>query len=207
MKQDGGFEKLLKKTFTSKLVSVVWDEAHCVSKWGGFRPDYKSANQLRYLIPHSIPFLLTSATLPPLVLYDTLEILQAHPSRTTILQRSNDRPNIHIVVRKMKYPLNSFHDLDFLIPDNWQPGIPLPKFLVFFDNISDSVEAAKYLRSRLPVNFQDKIKWFNSDMSPEFRGDETTNLKAGNTYGLFCTDSFGMVGHNKCQAFSEAANN
>jgi superfamily II DNA helicase RecQ len=194
MKHGGGFEKLLKKkSFISKLISVVWDEAHCVSKWGGFRPDYKDANRLRYLIPHSVPFLLASATLPSLVLDNTLEILQARAAQTKILSRSNDRPNVHLVVRKMVYPCNSFHDLAFLVPDNLQPGAPVPKFLVFFDNISDSVEAAKYLRNRLPLEYRDKITWFNSDMSSEFRSDETAKLKSGLTYGLFCTDSFGMV--------------
>ncbi|KAJ7767609.1 P-loop containing nucleoside triphosphate hydrolase protein [Mycena metata] len=41
MQQDGGFEKLWKKPdFTSRLISLVWDEGHCVSKWAGFRPEY-----------------------------------------------------------------------------------------------------------------------------------------------------------------------
>ncbi|KAJ7161557.1 hypothetical protein C8R46DRAFT_1037757 [Mycena filopes] len=49
MQQDGGFEKLWKKPgFTSRLISLVWDEAHCVSKWAGFRPEYKEVNRLRF---------------------------------------------------------------------------------------------------------------------------------------------------------------
>jgi hypothetical protein len=65
----------------------------------------------------------------------------------------------------MKYAMNSYKDLAFLIPDDWKPGDPLPsKFLIFFDSIADSIEAAKFLRSRLPLEYCHKIKWFNSEM-------------------------------------------
>ncbi|KAJ7090157.1 P-loop containing nucleoside triphosphate hydrolase protein [Mycena epipterygia] len=48
MQQDGGFDKLWKKSrFTSRLISIVWDEGHCVSKWAGFRLEYKEVGRLR----------------------------------------------------------------------------------------------------------------------------------------------------------------
>lgn len=94
----------------------------------------------------------------------------------------------------MKYPLNGFLDLAFLIPDDWMPGDPPPpKFLIFFDSIAESIEAVNFLRSRLPLQYRGRISWFNADMSPEFRADESQALKAGGTWGLACTDSFGMV--------------
>jgi ATP-dependent DNA helicase RecQ len=94
----------------------------------------------------------------------------------------------------MKYPMRSFKDLAFLIPEDWKPGDPLPvKFLIFFDNISDSIEAARFLRGRLPPEHRHKIKWFNSEMSPEFKETEFEALNTGGIWGLMCTDSFGMV--------------
>ncbi|KAJ7677684.1 P-loop containing nucleoside triphosphate hydrolase protein [Mycena polygramma] len=194
MQQDGGFERLWKKPeFTRRLISIVWDEAHCVSKWAGFRPEYKEVGRLRYLIPRDIPFVLVSATLPPAVLTDVMNILQVSLKKVEIIRRSNDRPNINLVVREMKYSMSSFKDLAFLIPEGWQPGDPLPpKFLIFFDSIADSVEAAKFLRTRLPLAYRHKIKWFNSEMSPEFKAGESDALKAGVSWGLNCTDSFGM---------------
>jgi superfamily II DNA helicase RecQ len=195
MQQDGGFDKLWKKPlFTSRLISIVWDEGHCISKWASFRPEYKEVGRLRFLIPRSIPFVIVSATLPPAVLSDVMHTLQVQPDKVTIIRRSNDRPNIYLSIREMKYPMGSFKDLAFLIPEDWKPGDPLPvKFLIFFDSIADSIEAAKFLRGRLPPEHRHKIKWFNSEMSSQFKETESDALKTGKIWGLMCTDSFGMV--------------
>lgn len=195
MQQDGGFERLWKKSdFTNRLISLVWDEGHCASTWAGFRPEYKQVSRLRYLLPRTIPFVIVSATLPPAVLSDVMNNLQVSPKKCTIICRSNDQPNIHLVVREMKYPISSFKDLAFLIRENWKPGDPPPpKFLIFFDSIADSIEAAKFLRGRLPLEYRHTIKWFNSEMSSEFKDLESDGLKAGKIWGLSCTDSFGMV--------------
>lgn len=195
MKKGEGFEKLWKiPQFTSRLVSVVWDEAHCISKWGSFRPEYKEAGRLRYLLPKGLPFVITSATLPPLVLSDVMDILQVSKPAYTI-HRSNDRVNVHIVVRRMKHAQNSYKDLAFLIPEGWTPRDPLPlgKFLIFFDSKAESVAAAEYLRGRLAIGDRHLIKWFNADMSSQYRVDEADALKEGQIWGLACTDSFGMV--------------
>ena len=69
-------------------------------------------------------------------------------------------------------------DLAFLIPDNWDGTTPLPyKFVIFFNNIADSLEAAKYLRLRMPLYHRKKVKWFNSEMSVEFRDEESAKFK------------------------------
>jgi superfamily II DNA helicase RecQ len=153
----------------SKVISIIWDESQCVSKWGDFHPEYKSAGNLQHLIPRRIPFFITSATLPPRILGDVMAILGMHMENTYLFFRSNDRPNVHLAIRKMKYPLNSYKDLSFLIPDDWDMSKALPyKFVIFFDSISDSIAAAKYLQARLPLHLRSKLKWFNSEMSQEF---------------------------------------
>ncbi|KAF8214748.1 P-loop containing nucleoside triphosphate hydrolase protein, partial [Mycena galopus ATCC 62051] len=56
MKPGGGFQNLwTNKAFASKVISIVWDEAHCLSKWGSFRPEYKIASSIRHLLPKDIP--------------------------------------------------------------------------------------------------------------------------------------------------------
>jgi superfamily II DNA helicase RecQ len=54
-KPGGGFDKLwLDKDFGSKVLNLVWDEAQCVSRWGEFRPEYKTAGNLWHIIPRTI---------------------------------------------------------------------------------------------------------------------------------------------------------
>ncbi|KIK18572.1 hypothetical protein PISMIDRAFT_45097, partial [Pisolithus microcarpus 441] len=194
MKPDGGFEKLLKNSlFVTWIISIVIDEAHCLTDWGEFRPEYKELGRLRYVLPCSVPLLVTSATIMKKMLHDLTQLLHMSPSRTVVVRWSSDRPNIKIGVQKIKYALSSYADLAFLIPTGFKvDDPPLPKFLIFFDNIPDSISAACALRRRLPHELTDKIKWFNSEMSTSFKEAELEKLTSGETWGLCTTTSFGM---------------
>ncbi|KAG1726521.1 uncharacterized protein EDB91DRAFT_1229044 [Suillus paluster] len=68
----------------------------------------------------------------------------------------------------------------------------MQKFLIFFDSIPDAINATLYLHKHLPTNMQDKIKWFNADMTGGYKDAELTNLILGDTWGYCTTDSFGM---------------
>ncbi|KAF9230225.1 hypothetical protein BU15DRAFT_57459 [Melanogaster broomeanus] len=195
MKPNGEFEKRLKNTlFASRVISVVIDEAHCLTNWGDFRPEYKELQRLRYILPDTIPIMIASATLTKDALTDTLQLLHMHRDRLITIRRSSDRPNLKIGVRKIKYALNTYADLAFLIPTGWKASDHLlPKFLVFFDDIQDAINAARYLRSRLPPEMRDLIKWFNADMTTTYKEAELTHLVSGETRGLATTESFGMV--------------
>ncbi|KAI6142403.1 hypothetical protein BKA82DRAFT_3985033 [Pisolithus tinctorius] len=106
---------------------------------------------------------------------------------------SSDRPNIKIGVKKIKYALNSYADLMFLIPPGFKANDPPPpKFLIFFNNISDSISAACILRRQLPCELREKICWFNADMSMAYKEEELGKLISGETWGLCTTTSFGM---------------
>ncbi|KAI0045264.1 P-loop containing nucleoside triphosphate hydrolase protein, partial [Auriscalpium vulgare] len=192
MMDDGGFEALLKKSaFTTRLMGVDIDEGHCVSQWGGFRPEYREIGRLRHLLPQSIPFYVTSATLPPPIITDIRQTLNLRPSHTKIFLRSNDRTNVHIVVREMKYAQSGFQDLAFLV-QNWTPEKSPPKFLVFFDSMREAELATLYLRSLLPPEHREKVKWFHSVMTPDYRNEETEALASDENWGFCTTDSFGM---------------
>lgn len=89
--------------------------------------------------------------------------------------------------------ISSFRDLDFLV-DSWAAGGPRPgKFLILFDSISECVQAGRYLRSRLPVEEKDFIKWHHSGMTSEFRSEELEALKRNEIIGFCATDTLGMV--------------
>ena len=61
------FSKLMRSAdFTKNICMIAIDEAHCVSQWGdGFRKAFGELGRLRSYVPTSVPFLATSATLPP----------------------------------------------------------------------------------------------------------------------------------------------
>ncbi|KIK20561.1 hypothetical protein PISMIDRAFT_71516, partial [Pisolithus microcarpus 441] len=194
MKPDGGFEKLLKNSlFVTWIISIVIDEAHCLTDWGEFQLEYKELGWLCYVLPHSVPLLVTSAMIMKKTLHDLTQLLHMSPSRTVVVCWSSDRPNIKIGVQKIKYALSSYTDLAFLIPAGFKvDDLPLPKFLIFFDNIPDSISAACALCHCLPCELTNKIKWFNSEMSTSFKEAELEKLTSGETWGLCTMTSFGM---------------
>ena len=197
MRPNGGFEKLFRdRTFNQHLISIVIDEAHCISQWGSFRSEYRDIGRIRFLQRKPCPILATSATMSPAVIEDVKKVLHLRTESLFISQCSTDRPNISIVVRPILNPIRSFRDLSFLLR-NWKLGSPPPpKFIVFFDNINTSIQAALFLRSLLPHEYQQRVKWFNSEMSDTFKRDEAARFACGETWGLMATDSFGMVGES-----------
>ncbi|KIK72144.1 hypothetical protein PAXRUDRAFT_22343 [Paxillus rubicundulus Ve08.2h10] len=161
--------------------------------WGEFRPEYKELQQLRYIISRRIPYMIASATLTPELLCDVKKLLHLCSENLLTIHTSTDRPNLALCIRKIKYTLSTYADLEFLVPLGWKEGDPLPlKFLIFFDDIQDAINATKFLQSRLPAHLRDKIKWFNSDMTTDFKQTEATALVDGGTVGFLTTESFGM---------------
>lgn len=135
-----------------------------------------------------------SATLPDNILSDTIEKLRLRKGKTIVIRQSNDRPNVRLMVRRIQHTIASYYDLEFLVPDGWKSGDQQPpKFVIFFDKISEAVAAGLFLRARLPLVFRNKIKWFHSTMSTGFKEDEVENLQSKETWGICATDSFGMV--------------
>ncbi|KIJ96062.1 hypothetical protein K443DRAFT_10882 [Laccaria amethystina LaAM-08-1] len=186
-------EKLWKKPdFTKRLLNFVFDEGHCISQWGSFRKEYAHLGALRYLIQKHVPFYVASATLPLPILLDITDILQLRLDKTEQILRSNDRPEISLMVRSLVSPANSFQDLAFLIPDGFKDGDTIEPFLVFFDGKKEAENACKALRKRLPLANQQKIKWLHADLTQEEREILYEEMKTGEVFGLFCTDAFGM---------------
>lgn len=189
MKIGGGFERLLKDPgFVALISSIIFDEAHCISQWGSFRPEYSEIGRLRYQVPHT-PFVFASATFTLAILSEIKQKFGLCQENTTHIQRPTDRPNIALGVRRIKHALSSFADLAFIV----EGSLPPPKFVIFFNSIAESVNAGNMLRKRLPHHLRNKISWYNSDMSDEFKRDELECLRRGEIWGLCATDSFGMV--------------
>ena len=194
MKEKGGFERLLEDpAFCARLICIVFDEAHCITRWGAFRPEYIDIAQLRQQLPGT-PFAFVSATLTTAAIEDIKTLFALPYGKVLEVRRPNDRPNICIGVRQMKHSVESFLDLAFLVPAGWKAGDdPPPKFVAFFNDRMETVNAAKMLRKRLPPEFRHKIVWFNSNNSESFKREKVEQLLRGEIWGLYATDSFGLV--------------
>ena len=193
---DKRFEILwTKKQFTDNIVNFVLDEAHVIKDWGStFRTDYLKIGPIRYLFPRMIGFHLGSATIGPGLVPELVKNLHLRTDKLSVMRLNTDRPNIHLVVRRMQHPLNSYEDLGFIIKKNLGSGdAPPPKFLVFFNSRGEAQAGAEYLRARLSTDLRDKVKWFHSGMTDDFREKEMHALIIGESYGEGSTDAAGMV--------------
>ncbi|KAG8710282.1 hypothetical protein FRC11_004676 [Ceratobasidium sp. 423] len=94
--------------------------------------------------------------------------------------------------RLLEYTQRSLHDLAFIVPPNFSPNFPPPKFMLFMKSKLLCERAAEFLRQRLPKGLQDKIVWVHADMTRKFNEQALTNLRDGRIYGIVCTDVAGM---------------
>ena len=196
LNNDSRFEDLWgTKKFVNNLINLVLDEAHVVQEWGGtFRSDYLRIGPIRYLITRkpTVGIHLGTATLPP----DRVDTLKAElhlRDDTSMFRMSMDRPNIFLAVHKMQSPVSSYHDLAFVIQKHLTPDQPRPKFLVFFNSRAEAQAGAEFLRKQLSQELRDKVKWFHSGMTDEFREEEIHALQVGDVFGHAATDAAGMV--------------
>ena len=151
LNNDSRFEDLWgTKLFMNNLINLVLDEAHVVQEWGGtFCSDYLRIGPIRHLITWkpTVGLHLGTATLPPSRLNNLMTNLNFRPNHTQIFHMSTDRPNIFLV-RKMEHPLNSYHDLAFIIKLHMTGDDPHPpKFLVFFNSRAEAQAGAEYLHA------------------------------------------------------------
>lgn len=152
-------------------ISVVVDEAHVVSHWGSdFRKKYGTLGTLRALLPKGTPFVAMSATLPERVRKDVLTKLQFDPKKFVFLNLGNDRPNVSLVVRAIQNPMNTYSDLDFLIPKGIQRADEVKKGFV-------------------ELQGKGLIRPYNAGLSEECRDLVMDLFKAGIVRILVCTDA------------------
>lgn len=116
-------------------------------------------------------------------------------SKVLWLRRSNDRSNLHYVVRRMQSSKASCMDLAFLIKSgtNAEGCRDIKPFLVYCDSRVEAQRAAIFLRSRLTEDVRDSVIWVHSGMSDLHRKAAVERLGSGEVVGVICTDALGMV--------------
>ncbi|KAF9058840.1 P-loop containing nucleoside triphosphate hydrolase protein [Rhodocollybia butyracea] len=185
------------KHLTQRVLSIVIDEAHVISHWGsGFRKKYGELGVLRTLLPNGVPFVALSATLPSRVRDDILTKLQFSQEENGFVDINigNDRPNVSLVARAIQHPMNTFKDLDFVIPPNITQVKDIPKTFIYSDDIPSGPEIVDHLEKLLPKDLQGLgiIRPFSAVFSRKYRQAVMKQFKAGTVRVLVCTDAAGM---------------
>lgn len=180
------------RDFTAHLFNITIDEGHCISQWGkDFHPEYSQLGKLRWLLPPHVPLHVVSATLPAHILKDVSASLNMQHENTSMIRLLNDQQNVQVAVVKILHSPNSFHNINRIL--YLSQGIHPPKFMIFCNSRQDSQRMAEYLHGQLHPELHNKIVWFHSGMTQEFRMDMTEKLCGGELWGMCCTDAAGMV--------------
>ncbi|KAH7910136.1 P-loop containing nucleoside triphosphate hydrolase protein [Hygrophoropsis aurantiaca] len=195
--QHDKFRQLLSNPrFAARIAAIVIDEAHCISQWGDhFRDLYNQLGTLRAFVPHHVPFLVTSATLPPLVLAHVQAVTHILPSQSYHVNLGTDRPNISWEVRYMKNGKSDLESLSFLLPKNSggeAEGDTYDQSLVFFDDINVSMSALRWLRDHSPKTIQHQISVYHSRRTPTAKRIVLKLFKEGKIKVLLSTEAAGM---------------
>lgn len=188
--------KLLRnQEFIRRVLSVVVDEAHVVSHWGaGFRKKYGELGVIRAFLQRGTPIIAMSATLPDRVRNDVLRKLQFSKEYIRI-DVGNDRPNVSLVVRAIHNHMNTYVDLDFVLPTNVTDSSQIKKTFIYADNVEAGIEIEDHLMELLPQNLRDEgvIRPYSAAFSEKYRNRVMNLFRRGIVRILVCTDAAGMV--------------
>ncbi|OJT15549.1 ATP-dependent DNA helicase Q-like 3 [Trametes pubescens] len=185
--------------FTRKVLGLVVDEAHCISQWGGdFRPEYADIGCMRALLAVNTAVHATSATMPPPVLKQVSETLLINLNNAFVLHLGNDRPNITWEVVFMTAGKTDLDSLGRLILARLRASGDvgalrcLPKTMVFFDDILQSMRARRWLLTQLPESVHDRVKEYNSRRGALAKRLVMRDFERGDVDMLFATEAAGM---------------
>lgn len=195
---------LRNQSFSRRVLSLIIDEAHCISHWGAdFRKKYGTVGITRAFLPRGTPVIAVSATITARVRRDIQSKLHFPKSGSIYYNAGNNRPNVSIVVRACHQSLLSNADLDFIIPSSAkQPG-DIPKTWVYIDDITKGNVVVDYLAARLCAQLQvcgaesrdirGIVRPFNATLSHMYRLTAMDKFREGTVRILVCTDAAGMV--------------
>lgn len=188
---------LRNSNLVKRVLAVVVDEAHVVSHWGAdFRKKYGVLGILRALLPKKTPMVAMSATLPLRVREGVLNKFQFNRSDFVNINLGNDRANVSIVVRAIQNAMNTYSDLNFIIPSNVTSSDSVKKTFVYADSMSSVTEITEHLYAISPEEFRDQgvIRPYSAAYSAKYRTDVMELFKAGVVRVLVCTEAAaGMV--------------
>jgi superfamily II DNA helicase RecQ len=184
------------KHFQRRIGCIHVDEAHFIhtaglGHYGGkaFRPAWAQLDELKALLPRSIPWQAISATFPSHIL-KTVESKILHPNYISICISSN-RPNTmyatHRVISTLEEPRNyeCFLLQPFVLDSQ-------PRILIFFDDTNLASTISDHLDSKLPENLrgQGVVQHYHSGMSELYlQRAHAAFTDSGGTCKILCATS------------------
>lgn len=184
--------------FQKALIAIHVDEAHTISLWGGdFRKAYKGLGRIRARLPKGIPATIVSATLRQNVKNDAMATLgfSSNPLDYVDINIGNERTNVFLGIREMKFPASSFKDLSVLIDPDETNTFNIPKSIVYIDDINSVTLGVITLNSWLHVSLRKHglIMPVHAWMPASYRSNAMAKFASGEARILICTEAAGMV--------------
>ena len=188
------FRKILAEdNFSKNICAVIIDEAHCISQWGGdFRKVYALLEKLRAFFPPNIPFLATSATLPPLALREVRSKLAIDPDTSFYLNLGNDRPNISMSVQQINGS-DDYEALRPLLAHNVSKPEDMTKTIVFTNTVSGSQIGCKRVRQFFAKPLRKYVDSLHSHRTVRAKRRVMRRFRQGKVKILIATEAAGMV--------------
>jgi superfamily II DNA helicase RecQ len=162
------------KYFQRRIKRIHVDEAHFIHTAGlahhggkAFRPAWAQLDELKALLPRSIPWQAISATFPSHIL-KTVESKILRPNYVSIRTSSN-RPNTmyatHCVISRIEECKN--YECFLLQPFDL---VSQPRVLIFFDDMDLASAVSDHLDCKLPEEYRGKgiTRHYHSGMSEQY---------------------------------------
>ena len=188
------FRKILTdENFSKNICAVIVDEAHCISQWGGdFRKLYALLEKLRAFFPPNVPFLATSATLPPLALRDVCSKLAIDPDPSFYLNLGNDRPNVAMSVQQINGS-DDYEALRPLLASNVTKAENMTKTIVFTNTVNGTQTTCKQVRQFFPKPLHKYVDFLHAHCTPSAKRHVMRRFRQGKVKILIATEAAGMV--------------
>ena len=169
---------------------VVINECHCITQWGKtFRMAYSDVNRLHSFVAPDIPFLATSATLPPTSFTEICQLLKISTSDGFHLNLGNDRSNLMPIIWPLRAAAKDLDSLNFIVSGRSN----LPRAIVYVNTKDLARVGCEHLRTKVISEQWGQIDFIHASRSkwPQRRILEL--FQNGEINILFATEVVGMV--------------
>ncbi|KAJ7772144.1 P-loop containing nucleoside triphosphate hydrolase protein [Mycena maculata] len=180
--------------FCNNIISLVIDEAHCISEWGGddFRPEFSNLSVLLTRMPSGVPVVIGSATMPEDVILDILRKLRMRVNCARVAV-SNEKPNVALSVRILQHPQDTFADLMTLFRRDIHGPEDFEQSLIYVEGRITGEKIQDFLRRNTPDEIAEQAFVFYHRHIDEKEKQLIQNaINDGSLRGVAATDALGM---------------